>query len=147
MDDETSAFAILEGWLEKNQDDLSSWTLLALGYQRSGQQNKAIKAYETAYALDPKNHIIANNLAWLYQEKGDNKALGLAEKVLPLAENNPQVADTVGWIFVQNGKPIRGLVLLQQAALQAPHLPEIRVHLAEALIKTGRKNEARKELK
>ncbi len=147
LNDETSAFAILEGWLEKTQDDVSSWTLLALGYQQSGQQNKAIKAYETAYALDPKNHVIANNLAWLYQEKVDTKAIDLAEKVLPLAENNPQVADTVGWIFVQNGKQSRGLVLLQQAALQAPHLLEIRVHLAEALIKTGRKNEARKELK
>ena len=118
---------------------MNSWALLALGYQQSGQQNKAIKAYEEAYVLDPKNHVIANNLAWLYQEKGDKKALDLAERVLPLAENNPQVADTVGWIFVQNGKQRRGLVLLQQAALQAPHLPEIRIHLAEALIKTGRK--------
>jgi len=146
LGEDASAFAILEDWLEKNEDDLASWTLLALGYQHNGQQNKAIKAYETAYTLDPKNHVVVNNLAWLYQEKGDNKAVDLAEKVLLLAENNPQVADTVGWIFVQNGKPSRGLVLLQQAALQAPHLPEIRIHLAEALIKTGRKNEARKEL-
>ena len=36
----------------------------------------------------------------------------------------------------------RGLVLLQQAAVQAPHIPDIRYHLAVAYSKAGRQQEA-----
>ncbi|MDV3241487.1 MAG: tetratricopeptide repeat protein, partial [Methylocaldum sp.] len=65
---------------------------------------------------------------------------------LPASENRPEVMDTVGWIFVQNGKQKEGLNLLQDAAVHAPHVAQIRIHLAEALAKSGRKDEARKEL-
>lgn len=147
LGDTASAFSVLEGWLEKAGNDVSSWTMLGMGYQEVGDKSKAISAYQKAHELAPENYVIVNNLAWLYQEIGDKKAIDFAEKLLDLAENDPRALDTVGWIYIQNNKEKRGLVLLQQAAVQAPHLPDIRVHLAEALIKTGRKDEARKELK
>ena len=37
-------------------------------------------------------------------------------------------------------------VLLQEAAVMAPHQPDIRYHMTEALVKAGRRDEARKEL-
>ncbi len=40
----------------------------------------------------------------------------------------------------------RGLVLLQEAATRAPHIAEIRYHMAAALVKVGRNAEAHKEL-
>lgn len=146
LEDHTSGFALLEKWLEQSPKDVASWALLAMGYQKIEKNEKAIRCYEKAYQLAPNNRIVVNNLAWLYQEKGDNRALELAEDILDLAHSDPQIADTAGWIFVQNGKLDKGLVLLQQAAVLAPHIPEIRVHLAEALIQAGRRQEAGKEL-
>jgi len=146
LGDDPAAFDGMRKWLESAQNDSDSWLMLAMGYQESARLKEAAAAYEKAYELKPENALIQNNLAWIYQELGDKKALSLAEKISIGADSNPEVVDTVGWIFLQNGKEDKGLVLLQQAAVHAPHIVQVRLHLAEALIKTGRKDEARKEL-
>lgn len=64
-----------------------------------------------------------------------------------LASDNPAVVDTLGWLLVESGDPGRGLSLLQQAIAKAPHVSEIRYHLAVGLHKMGRNSEAKSELK
>ncbi len=140
------AFDGLTQWLESSREDVDSWTTLAMAFQESGRLKEAVEAYEKALSLKADSTVIQNNLAWLYQELGSDKALPLAEKLLSASENRPEVMDTVGWIFVQNGKQAEGLNLLRDAAVHAPHISQIRIHLAEALAKSGRKDEARKEL-
>jgi FimV-like protein len=54
--------------------------------------------------------------------------------------------DTVGWIYSQRGRLKEGVTLLQEAAVRAPHLPAIHLHLAEALVQSGNKDEARRIL-
>ncbi len=144
--DNAAALEILNKWLEKNSEDVESWLALALACQQDGKKKEAIEAYEKITTLMPDNLLVNNNLAWLYQEAGDNRAAQLAEKILTLTENNPEVLDTAGWIFLSTGKVDRGLVILQQAAILAPNVPQIRMHLAEGLSRSGRKEEARKEL-
>ena len=53
---------------------------------------------------------------------------------------------TLGWLLVQNGEINRGLALLQEARVKAPHIPDIHFHMAVALYKSGRVGESRKEL-
>ncbi|MGX2041230.1 XrtA/PEP-CTERM system TPR-repeat protein PrsT [Methylocaldum sp. MU1018] len=141
-----AAFDGLNQWLQSSKNDVDAWTLLAVAHQEAGRSQEALSAYEKAQSLAPDNTLIQNNLAWLYQELGSDKALPLAEKLLQASENRPEIMDTVGWIFIQNGKPEKGLNLLQDAAVHAPHVAQIRIHLAEALAKLGRKDEARKEV-
>lgn len=141
-----AAYDGLEKWLESANNDVESWMMLAGAYQQDGDNAKAVSAYEKAYALKPDNALIQNNLAWIYQESGNKKALELAEKIVLKADSNPEILDTVGWIFLHNGKVEQGLVLLQQAAVQAPHIAQIRLHLAQAFAKSGKKDEARQEL-
>lgn len=141
-----AAFDGLRQWLDAHGDDADAWLILGMGYQSVGRSKEALETYEKAYALKPDNPIIQNNLAWLYQEAGDKRALEVAEKLLPASENNPEVMDTIGWIYVQNGRLDKGLALLQDAAVHAPQQLAIRLHVAEALIKAGRKDEARREL-
>lgn len=145
--DYDSAFSVMENWLKKSKEDAESWVLLAMAYQQQNHTVKAIAAYETAHKLIPDNAMVANNLAWMYQEAGDGRAVELAEKTLDNADNNPEILDTAGWILTQNGKASKGLLLLKQAAVQAPHIPLIRLHVAQALVETGQREEARKELK
>ncbi len=139
-------FSLLEAWAKNNQNDLSTKLMLAMAHQEKGHKAKAVSYYEKIIVKVPNNTLALNNLAWLYQELGDKRAVATAEKALANAENSPEVADTVGWILIQNNQVNKGLVILQQAAVQAPHIAAIRVHLAEALAKSGRKDEARKEL-
>jgi len=139
--------AILESWLEQSPDDVGSLMMLAMGYQAAKENGKAISTYEKALSLQPDNVVILNNLAWLYQETGDARALATVERLAALEQGKPELLDTVGWVYLQNGRLKEGLRILQEAAVKAPHLPEIRLHLAEALSKTGRRDEAERELK
>ena len=49
-------------------------------------------------------------------------------------------------LLVQYGEAERGLVLLQEASVKAPHVDTIRYHMAVALDKNGHHEEARKVL-
>ena len=95
---------------------------------------------------DRDNVSALNNIAWLYQEDGISDGVKYAERAHELAPNSPEVTDTLGWLLVQNGDTNRGLVLLQEASVKAPHISEIRYHMAVALAKAGRTNESRKVL-
>lgn len=144
--DTQAAFDGLLQWLKAHDDDADSWFMLGMGYQSTGKTKEAVAAYEKANTLRPGNPVVQNNLAWLYQEAGDPRALEIADKLLPASEKNPEIMDTVGWIYVQNDRLDKGLALLQDAAVHAPHQPQIRLHVAEALVKKGRKDDARREL-
>ncbi|QSA98803.1 XrtA/PEP-CTERM system TPR-repeat protein PrsT [Methylococcus sp. EFPC2] len=136
----------LHAWLEAADQDVESWLLLALAHQEKNHLREAAEAYEKVETLRPGNSVVLNNLAWVYQEQGDKRALEIAEKIQLGSDSNPELVDTIGWIYLLNGKPDKGLLLLQQAAVQAPHLIPIRLHLAEALIKNGKPEEGKKEL-
>jgi putative PEP-CTERM system TPR-repeat lipoprotein len=143
-----AAFDGLRQWLEKSVQDIDSWGMLASALQETGRLKEAAAAYEKAYTLRPDNLVLQNNLVWLYQEIGDKKALELAEKLAasPGIDNKAEILDTVGWVFLQNGKEDKSVVFLQQALLQDPNNIHIRFHLASAFAKTGKREEAKKEL-
>jgi cellulose synthase operon protein C len=63
-----------------------------------------------------------------------------------LAPNNPMVLDIAGWLLVQRGQVEAGLRHLRDARLREPANGMIRYHLATALSKAGKRNEARDEL-
>ena len=144
--DSTAATSGLSEWLANHTNDSGAWLTLAMAQQESGQLKEAAAAYEKADALRSGNLVILNNLAWVYQELGDARALEVAEKIPLETDTNPEVMDTVAWIFVHHGKLAKALPLLQQSVLQAPHVPQIRLHLAQALIKADKKPEAKEEL-
>ena len=77
----------------------------------------------------------------------DQAAQEIAERALKLSPNNASYADTLGWILVNKGQVEAGLRYLREARLRNPDNGEIRFHLAYALSKTGRKEEAKEELK
>ena len=137
----------LEDWLERVPGDNVTRTTYGILLQEIGRQDDAISQYEKILAGNPENVLVLNNLAWLYQEQGDKKALTLGEKAYQLAPKRPEIVDTYGWILVNSGLYDKGLVVLQEALLMAPDHPEIGYHVAFALHKAGRSPEAVKALR
>lgn len=88
-------------------------------------------------ARSPLDLDALNNLAWLYQSRGDQRAVALSQRARQLGPGNPSVLDTAGWIQLRLGDPRLGLSLLQQAARLAPANPDIQYHLAAALVESG----------
>lgn len=144
--DQQRSVEVLKSWLKEHDADADAWMALAGVQQAIGNTIEAIAAYEKRESLGPGNLIVLNNLAWLYQTVGDRRALPLAEQLLARGGDKPEITDTVGWILVQNGQLEKGLGLLQETVQRAPAQPAFRLHLAEALIKAGKKGEAKLEL-
>jgi Flp pilus assembly protein TadD len=144
--DNNGGMEILSDWLRSHPDDMDIRAILAMAYQSNGKRDPAISQYEQILAKQPNHAIALNNLAWLYQERGDTRALKYAERVYDLVPDSPAIADTYGWTLVQQGSATKGLIVLQKAVSKAPHMLEIRYHLAVAMERTGKKLEARTEL-
>ena len=144
--DSNKAQAVLSDWLKDNPKDLKVRILLATSFQQSGKNKEAITHYETFLSDQPDNLVALNNIAWLYFEEKNSKAIDYAEKAYKRLPNKPEVIDTYGWILVNNNKVDRGLQLLQDAVTKAPQNLEIRYHMAYGLYKANRKPEAVKEL-
>jgi putative PEP-CTERM system TPR-repeat lipoprotein len=111
---------------------------LALGsmYMTDGAFDKAQAQYERALMLGPNDPVALNNLAWLYQRKGDKRARELAIQAYRLAPN-PQNGDTLGWVLERNGEHATALPLLEAAAAGLPRDVEVQYHLAAALQANG----------
>jgi Tfp pilus assembly protein PilF len=73
-----------------------------------------------------------NNLAWLYYELKDPRAVEMGKKAYELAPNAGPVLDTYGWILVETGKYKEGIELLERATVLEPGNAEIARHLKEA---------------
>jgi len=144
------ADARLLEWLKDHPTDggsVAARSYLASTYIRAGQNKKAIEQYELVLRMDPKNVRALNDLAWLYQQEADPRALATAEQAYQLDPGNAEVLDTFGWIQVEQGNAAAGQKLLQEAARKAPDSAEIRYHWAVALARSGDKARARIELR
>ena len=137
----------LTNWLDKNPNDLPVRGILAEAHARSGAANRAAEQYEKILERDPRDVVSLNNLAWIYYEAGDKRALELARRAHSLAPGAPAVADTLGWILVQQGNAEEGVKLLADASGRAPADGDMQYHYAAALAKTGAATEAEARLR
>jgi tetratricopeptide (TPR) repeat protein len=127
----------LADWSARNPDDFQAQFALggiALG---KGDSAAAIAHYESVVRGVPQHAEALNNLAWLYGEAGDPRAVELGRRAHEAQPNNPAIADTLGWIYLERGEANLALPLLRQATEGAPGDAEIRYHWAVALAETG----------
>ena len=145
--DTDAALAALQRWLKEHPGDVTTRSLFAQALTNTDRQQQAIDEYLKIIEHDTKNVTALNNIAWLYKEQGNYpEGVKYAERAHQLVPERPEVTDTLGWLLLHNGEINRGLVLLQEARVKAPHIADIHYHLAVALHKAGRNDEARKEL-
>lgn len=137
---------VLEQWLTTHPDDGPIRLALATIDHTSGAQASAEASYEKLIEASPKNFVALNNLAWIYFERGDERALEFAERAFALAGQRPDVADTYGWLLLHAGQVEQSVSVLERAARGAPDAMEIRYHLAAALEKAGERERAKRLL-
>lgn len=136
----------LKQWLERSPGDVVARRTLGSFYLGSRQFDLARAEYESVVAAAPDDAISLNNLAWLYAETKDSRAMETARKAFELAPQSASVADTYGWILVQAGELRKGLEILQQAAEKSPKNVEIQYHFAYTLNADGQTDRARQVL-
>jgi Flp pilus assembly protein TadD len=145
--DPGKAEAVLNTRLTADPKDIAIRSRLASLYLEQKKYDDAIAEYTRVVAEGPGHAAELNNLAWLYQQKGDlAKARGLAERAVAAAPRASLIIDTLGWILVAQGEAEKALTYLSAANLSAPKNPDIQYHLAVALNRLGRTADARATL-
>lgn len=135
----------LRTWLAQYPDDLDAMQMLASLDITSGRNENAERRLEAVLKKRPNDPIALNNLAWVYQAKGDLRARSLAQRAHLLAPSG-ETSDTLGWIMTKQGEAAAALPLLQTALLQRPEDRAVKFHLATALDATGKRDEATRTL-
>lgn len=140
------AVALLQKWTADEPRNLSARLLLASTYEGQSLDKNAIAEYEKILESAPNNPFVLNNLAWLYFQTGEPKALNLAQKAAELAPENGSVLDTYGWLLFNRGELKDALAVLEKAAQLEPQRADILEHFAAALDKNGRPGDAKSVL-
>lgn len=123
--------------------------LLGTAYEKNGQIEEAIAAYDEALKAKPDSPAVANNLASLladYRNDTDSlrRAFGLAEQFR--ASNNPAFIDTLGWVYYRLGDYKNAVPLLEKAVEGAPQIPVLRYHLGMAYLAVDKPEMAKEQL-
>lgn len=133
-------------WIRSNPKDMVFRGFLAEQALGAGNYAAAVQVYRQMSEIAPKNAMVLNNLAWALGKMKDANALATAERALALSPNSAVILDTLGVLQVDSGETAKGVETLRRAVSLGPKLPQLRVNLARALIGSGDKNGARKEL-
>lgn len=130
--EKAKAEEFLQTWIETFPKSNVASLMMAVTAQGKNNVDDALTWYEKAVELNPNLPAAWNNLAWLYYERKDPRALEFAKKAYEMAPNVAPIADTYGWILVEKGELAKGIELLTKAAELAPDSKEIADHLKEA---------------
>ena len=144
--DDANARALLADWLESHPNDDTIRTFDADVALQAKDYARAAQGYRAVLKVRPRDALVNNNLAYALGQLKDPAAAGVARTALDLAPDSPFAADTLGWILVEEGEVKRGLELLEKASAAAPAQRDIKLHLAKAQIRDGRRDDARSTL-
>jgi tetratricopeptide (TPR) repeat protein len=140
--DPKKAEAVLNTRLQADPKDVEIRSALASLYVDQKKYDDALAEYTRIVAERPGDASALNNLAWLYQQKGDlAQARGLAERAVAAAPT-PLIDDTLGWILLAQGESDKALKYLSAASISAPKNPDIQYHLAVVLERLGWRTDA-----
>jgi putative PEP-CTERM system TPR-repeat lipoprotein len=140
------AKALAARWIKQNPDDPVVRYHAATTAMLKKDYAEAIEHYREIIKRHPNHSESLNNLAWVLGEQKDPGALAMAERAHQSAPGDPSILDTFGWMLAQRGDVKRAVELLTASVEGNPKNVTTRIHLAQALLKSGDKIRARKEL-
>lgn len=137
-----AAIELLESGLTADQADPLVQRTLAGLYVTAGRLTEAQSLLERLIVRQPRDAALLNNLAWIYGQQGDDRALVTARRAVVAAPRNAASLDTLGWLLVSGGEARAGLPYLNRALQFASSEPQVHYHLGAALAALGQKREA-----
>ncbi|MFN8892700.1 MAG: tetratricopeptide repeat protein, partial [Betaproteobacteria bacterium] len=102
--------------------------------------------YRAVLAMQPRNALAMNNVAYLLVKQGKPGALDLARKANGLLPGRPQMMDTLALALAADKKLPQAIEVQKSAISRAPDDPGLKLTLARLLIQSGDKAYARAEL-
>jgi len=149
-----AAYAEAEKLIETDdQEQVPSafYFMFGAACERTGQLDRAAALFRKSLELDPKNHIAANYLGYMWADNNQNltESLQLIQQAVAAQPDNPAYLDSLGWVHYRLGHYEEALKHLQRAANLSAKEPDATIfdHLAEVLLKLNRRAEALQALR
>lgn len=131
------AITLLKEELNKDSKNMMAHFKLANFYQQQNNIPAVEKHYQSILKEEPNNTLVLNNLAWLYFQQSNPKALSLAKKAYELNSNSIEIADTYGSILFEQGSVEQAIVVLEKASQLDKSIYNVQFHLAKAYSRKG----------
>lgn len=144
----TTAEQILREMLAHDPENIGAVSLLAIIKHSAGKPNEAAEFYRKVLKLEPDNLVIINNLAWILCEDQNKpqEARQLVDRGLALNPEYVDLLDTSGMVYYRLGKYDNAVKDFNKCIELYPGrskaVAPTYLHLAKALDKLGKKNEA-----
>jgi Flp pilus assembly protein TadD len=148
MNDKQNAAQVFQTLAQQNPNSSQMKLLVAQLYDGQGDFSKATAEYQQVIALQPRDAVAKNNLAWLYAEHGGNidVALKLAQEAKEIAPDDPRIADTLGWICLKKGAYESAVTYFKESLTRMPDNPTYRYHMGLAYYRMGDMPKAKQSL-
>ena len=135
--------------LLKHDENATIYTLMGMLEEGRSNYDIAEKDYRRALELDQNATIAANNLAWMFAEKGNgnlDEAVALAQGAVQRFPNMAGFLDTLGWVYQKKGLYGAAAEQFQSALSRDKENVTYRLHLGLAFAGKGDKNSAKREI-
>lgn len=143
-----AALKTLSSWATAHPDDGAARMTLATRQIQGKRYDDSRKTLAEEIRISPNDWIAQNNLAWVLMTQGDLAgAQTQIDSAHKLAGTQPDVLDTEGQIALARGNSSHAVELLRQATQGPTPSPSIQIHLARALIASGKPKDAQDTLK
>ena len=143
---DAAARALLQKRVAQPGGDPIALLRLAPIYQREGNHDQALAAYEALHQAVPRNVDALVHLAQLYAPKDLPKAYELAKEASKLAPYDPQVSHTLGRLAFLSGDYSLAANVLQQALQSQPNDAALLFDFGQAAYAVGKIAEAQAAL-
>ncbi len=142
----TDANAFAASWTKSHPLDSNFWFYLADAAQQSGNIEQADSLYQKVLTIQPSHTLALNNLAMLHLQLKKPDAVGLAERAVQGAPDDPAVLDTLAHALAGNDKLSKAIEIQKRAVALAPSEGSLRLSLAKLHLQAGEKALAKAEL-
>jgi tetratricopeptide (TPR) repeat protein len=143
-----AAKAQFEKMVAAQPKPVAALTMIGMIEQMQSRLPEAEQAFQRVLRLDPRAGVAANNLAWIYAERGSDldTALQLAQTAKASMPDQPQVNDTLGWVYFKKDMLQMAISTLQHTLELDSNNGPASYHLALAYEKSGNRVDARRML-
>lgn len=123
--------------LDIDSADAQIWFELGSAFERAQRIDEAADAFGTVLAMEPRNHVAANYLGYMWAEKGMHldSARALIELALEEEPDNGAYLDSYAWVFYQMGDYEQAYRYMLRAIEHIDDDPVVYAHLGDILMK------------
>lgn len=133
-------------WQKANPEDAAFAFHLGDAASAAREWAAAEAQYRTVLKLQPRHAAAANNIAYALVMQNKPGAVAMAEQANQWLSDRAPFLDTLALALEADNQLAKALVAQKRAVALQPRDPTLRLRLAQLLLKSGEKSEARKEL-